>query len=76
MAALAQLCGCVTRKKTLIEAGGRNCVGIPKISAVRSEPSLGCARIHGELLKIGFEIAQSTLASQKGAAESPMPSAR
>ena len=36
MAALAQVCGCVSRnEKTLIEAGGRNCVGIPKISAVR-----------------------------------------
>src|SRR5258708_30498372 len=49
----------------------RNCVGRPKVSAElraligemsRANALLGAPRIHGELLKLGFEVAQSTVA--------------
>jgi hypothetical protein len=49
----------------------RNRVGRPKISAElrtligemsRANPLWGAPRIHGELLKLGFEVAQSTVA--------------
>jgi hypothetical protein len=50
----------------------RNHVGRPKISAglrtligemSRANPLWGAPRIHGELLKLGFEVAQSTVAA-------------
>jgi hypothetical protein len=49
----------------------RNCVGRPKVSAElraliremsRANPLWGSPRIHGELLKLGFDVAQSTVA--------------
>src|ERR1700736_4252763 len=49
----------------------RNRVGRPKVSAElralisemsRANPLWGAPRIHGELLKLGFELAQSTVA--------------
>jgi transposase InsO family protein len=49
----------------------RNCVGRPKVSAElraliremsRANPMWGSPRIHGELLKLGFDVAQSTVA--------------
>ena len=49
----------------------RNCVGRPKVSAElrtliremsRANPLWGAPRIHGELLKLGFDVAQSTVA--------------
>jgi transposase InsO family protein len=49
----------------------RSCVGRPKVSAElraliremsRANPLWGSPRIHGELLKLGFDVAQSTVA--------------
>ncbi len=49
----------------------RNCVGRPKVSVElrtliremsQANPLWGAPRIHGELLKLGFEVAQSTVA--------------
>src|SRR5216683_1077468 len=49
----------------------RNCVGRPKVSVElrtliremsQANPLWGAPRLHGELLKLGFEVAQSTVA--------------